>query len=171
MVIEADSELVPMGRIAGPYGVRGWVRVTSDTEPSSNILDYRPWQVRVGGTWQTHTVVEGRPHGRGLVVKLEGLDDRDAAAALTGGEIAVRRSALPGAGEREYYWVDLLGAEVVTRDGAALGKVDHVMATGANDVLVVKGERERLIPFLEDQVVVAVDLEAGRITVDWDPEF
>lgn len=171
MVVKADTELVPMGRITGAYGVRGWVRVASDTEPSSNILDYRPWQVRVGGDWVTHQVVEGRPHGRGLVVKLEGLDDRDAAAGLSGAEIAVSRSALPSPAGWEVYWADLVGAEVVTRAGVALGKVDHLMATGANDVMVVMGERERLIPFLEDQVVTEVDLAAKRITVDWDPEF
>ncbi len=170
-MVKADTQLVTMGRITGAYGVRGWVRVASDTEPSTNILDYRPWRVRVGGDWVTHTPVEGRPHGQGLVVKLEGLNDRDAAAGLSGAEIAVSRNALPSPGTREFYWADLVGAEVVTREGAALGKVDHVMATGANDVLVVMGEWERLIPFVEDQVVVEVDLGAKRITVDWDPEF
>ncbi len=160
-----------MGRITGAYGVRGWVRVASDTEPSTNILDYGPWRVRVGGDWVTHTVVQGRPHGHGLVVKLEGLNDRAAAAGLSGAEIAVSRSAMPSPGAQEFYWADLMGAEVVTREGLDLGKVDHLMATGANDVLVVLGERERLIPFVEDQVVVEVDLAAKRITVDWDPEY
>lgn len=160
-----------MGRITGAYGVRGWVRVSSQTEPSTNILDYRPWRVRVGDEWAIYRVVEGRHHRQELVVKLQGLDDREAAAALAGAEIAVSRSALPGPGDRELYWVDLVGAEVVTRQGAVLGTVDHLMATGANDVLVVTGERERLIPFVADRVVIAVDLTANRITVDWDPEF
>ncbi|HSS66003.1 MAG TPA: ribosome maturation factor RimM [Gammaproteobacteria bacterium] len=170
-VVKAESELVPVGRITGAYGVRGWVRVASDTEPSTNILGYHPWRVRIRGDWVTHTVVEGRPHGHGLVVKLEGLNDRDAAAGLAGADIAVSRSALPGLDGRDLYWADLLGAEVVTREGVALGRVDHVMATGANDVLVVMGERERLIPFVDGQVVMEVDLAARRITVDWDPEF
>jgi 16S rRNA processing protein RimM len=104
-------------------------------------------------------------------VKLEEVNDRDAAAGLAGAEIAVSRSALPSLGGRELYWVDLVGAEVVTREGVSLGRLDHMMATGANDVMVVKGERERLIPFLEDQVVTDVDLAAQRITVDWDPQF
>lgn len=171
MLVTADTELVPMGRITGAYGTRGWVRVASDTEPSANILAYGPWQVRVGPDWVTYSVVEGRPHGRGLVVKLEGLNDRDAAAALNGAEIAVNRSALPSPGGNEVYWADLVGATVVTREGVVLGQVDHVMPTGANDVLVVMGERERLIPFVDDRVVVEVDLAAKRITVDWDPEF
>ncbi len=170
-VVEAETKLLPMGRITGAYGVRGWVRVASDTEPSTNILDYGPWQLRIGDEWVSYAVVEGRPHGQGLVVKLEGLDDRSAAAALAGAEIAVRRDALPAPDAREFYWADLVGADVVTREGAVLGQVDRVMATGANDVLVVTGERERLIPFVEDQVVVEVDLTAMRITVDWDPDF
>lgn len=160
-----------MGRITGAYGVRGWVRVASDTEPSTNILDYGPWWVRVGGDWVPHTVVEGRRHRRGLVVKLEGLNDREAAAGLSGAEISVSRSAMPRPGAQEFYWADLVGAEVVTRKGVTLGTVDHLMATGANDVLVVLGERERLIPFVEDQVVLEVDLAAKRISVDWDPEY
>lgn len=169
-MLKGDSELVTMGRITGAFGVRGWVRVASNTEPLTNILDYRPWRLRVGGEWVTHTVVEGRTHGQGLVVKLDGFNDREAAAGLSGAEIAVSRSAMPGPGAREFYWADLVGAEVVTRGGVALGKVDHLMATGANDVLVVLGERERLIPFIEGQVVLEVDLDAKRITVDWDPD-
>ena len=171
MVVKADTELVAVGRITGAYGVRGWVRVASDTEPSTRILDYGPWQLRVGNEWIGFEVLEGRPQGRGLVVKLKGLDDRDAAAHLTGAQIAVIRSALPDLDPGNYYWADLEGAEVVGRDGRSLGRVDHIMATGGNDVLVVVGERERLIPFIENQVVLQVDLEARRITVDWDPEF
>ncbi len=170
-MVKADTELVAIGRITGVYGVRGWVRVASDTEPSTRILDYGPWQLRVGNEWLSYEVLEGRAQGRSLVVKLKGLDDRDAAGHLAGARIAVRRSALPELDPGDYYWADLEGVEVVTRDGRALGLVDHVMATGGNDVLVVVGERERLIPFIENQVVLEVDLEAGRITVDWDPEF
>ena len=170
-MVKADSRQVSLGRITGVYGVRGWVRVSSDTEPPARILEYRCWQLNVGGRWRDYTAVEGRPHHRGLVVKLDGVNDRDAAAMLTGAEIAVARSELPELAPQEYYWVDLVGAEVVTRDGVPLGRVDHVMATGANDVLVVAGERERMIPFVHDQVVIEVDLEAKRITVDWDPAF
>lgn len=170
-MVTTGRDLVRLGRIAGAYGVRGWVRVASDTEPVEGILAYRPWRVRRAGGWAERRVESGRRHQDSLVVKLEGVDDRDAALALTGAEVAVRRTQLESLEERGFYWVDLLGAEVKTRAGEALGRVDHLMATGANDVLVVAGERERLIPFILDQVVLAVDLEAGRITVDWDPEF
>ena len=114
----------------------------------------------------------GRAHGKGLVDELPGVADRDAAAALVGTEIWVARSALPKAKPGEYYWSDLEGLEVVTTEGVSLGKVSHLVATGANDVLVVKDAmRERLIPFLIGQFVTDVDLDAGRLAVDWDPEF
>jgi 16S rRNA processing protein RimM len=114
----------------------------------------------------------GRAQGKGIVAELPGVDDRDAAMALVGTEIWVARSALPAAKPGEYYWCDLEGLEVVTVEGRSLGKVSHLVATGANDVLVVNdAERERLIPFLVGQFVTQVDLEGARITVDWDVDF
>lgn len=167
----AENDIILLGRIAGAYGVRGWVRVTSDTEPPGGILDYRPWRIRVDGDWVEVDVTAGRPHQRGVVAKLEGCDDRDTADSYGGADIAVPRARLPELGEREYYWNDLVGASVVTRGGDTLGVVDHLMRTGANDVLVVTGEREILIPFIEDEVVLQVDVDGGRITVDWETEF
>jgi len=170
-VDKADSELIRLGRIAGAYGVRGWVRVASDTDPAEGILNYRPWHVFVDGDRMEIDVTGGRRHQHGVVAKLSGCDDRDAAESYIGAEITVPRAQLPALGEGDYYWSDLIGVSVVTRDGTTLGQVDHLMQTGANDVLVVIGEREILIPFIEDDVVLAVDLDGGRITVDWDPEF
>ena len=103
--------------------------------------------------------------------KLEGIEDRDAAKAWVGSEVAVERDRLPDTDEGEYYWFDLIGAEVVDAGGRRLGRVQGLMETGANDVMVVRGERERLIPFIVEQVVKAVDLDARRITVDWDSEL
>jgi 16S rRNA processing protein RimM len=170
-VARSDSELIRLGHIAGAYGVRGWVRVASHTDPAAGILDHRVWRIRVDGTWVEVDVTAGRRHPRGVVAKLEGCDDRDTAESYSGAEIAVPRARLPALGEGDYYWTDLIGVSVVTRDGTILGVVDRLMHTGANDVLVVKGERETLIPFVEDQVVLKVDVDGGRITVDWDPEF
>jgi 16S rRNA processing protein RimM len=167
----AGTELIRVGQIAGAYGVRGWLRVRSDTDPAIGILNYRPWRLRVAADWIEVEALEGRPHQNGLVVKLGGCDDRDAAGRLSGAEIAVTRDQLPALGEVDYYWVDLIGAEVVNVDGTPFGRVSHLMHTGANDVLVVQGERERLIPFIEGQVVLEVEVGGGRITVDWDPEF
>jgi len=160
-----------MGRVSGVYGVRGWLKVRSDCEPAERLLDYSPWQLESAAGWRSYAVEEGRAHGQGLVVKLAGVADRDQARALGGADIAVLRSQLPALEADEYYWNDLVGLGVVTVEGEALGRVTGLMATGANDVLVVSGDRERLIPFIPDQVVVEVDAQSRRIEVDWDPDF
>ncbi len=158
-----------MGRMSGLYGVRGWVRVFSETEPRDNILTYNPWYL--GARHRPRGLAEGRPHGKGLVARLEGCEDRDQAAALVGLEIRIRRDQLPRLGADEFYWTNLIGLSVETLAGRPLGRVDRVFATAANDVLVVNGDRERLLPFLWDRVIKDVDLGLGRIRVDWDPEF
>ena len=164
-------ERVTVGRVSGAYGVRGWLKVRSDCEPAEQLLGYSPWQLETDGDWRSHVLEAGRVHGAGLVVKLAAVDDRERARALVGADIAVDRSQLPALEVGEHYWADLIGLAVVTRDGESLGRVTGLMATGANDVLVVGGERERLVPFIDGQVVLDVDREAGRIEVDWDPTF
>jgi 16S rRNA processing protein RimM len=160
-----------VGRIVGIHGVDGWVKLESWTEPRLRIFSYRPWRLTLAGSEFEAASAQGHEQGKGMVAKLPGCDDRDAAARLIGATIQVPRSALPKPKRGEYYWTDLEGLAVVTVDGVDLGKVSHLFATGANDVLVVHGERERLIPFATGQFVKEVDLKAGRITVDWDPEF
>ena len=171
--IQNSTADVAVGRITALYGVRGWVKIQSHTVPRENILHYQPWQVCRDGTCHPYTVAESRPHGKSLVVRLDGIGDRDAAAPLVGAKVCVRRDQFPAAEPGEYYWADLVGLRVVTRAGEELGRVDHLMETGANDVLVVIDTtgRERLIPFLRETVVHAVDLVAGVIEVDWDPAF
>lgn len=175
MTAREDSRMVMLGRVSGLFGVKGWIKVFSDTEPRDNILNYSPWYLRRQGEWQAYEVLDGRPHGKGIVAKLAQCPDRDAAAELVGSDIAVRREQLPAPGEQEYYWSDLRGLKVRTLHGVELGQVINLMETGANDVLVVReaGEsgRERLIPFILHQVICEVDLEQGVLTVDWDPEF
>jgi len=162
---------VTLGCIAGPFGVKGWVKVKSYTEPAEGILRYRAWRVSVprAGT-RILRPLEGRRHGNVVVARLEGVDDRDAAAALSRCEVSVPRSALPPAGEGEYYRADLIGLEVVTTEGHPLGRLDHFVDTPANPVMVVVGERERWLP-LVPRHLRSVDLDAGRIVVDWDPDF
>lgn len=167
----ADSRLVIVGRISGIYGVKGWVRIFSYTTPRTNILSYSPWQVCIEGEWQTIEALEGRDHGKGVIAHLAGYDDPDSVRLLINADIAVDRRQLPATAAGEYYWTDLIGLRVVTVDGIELGRVDHLMATGANDVLVVKDDRDRLIPFIPDEVVVEVDTENRIIRVDWDPDF
>lgn len=167
---QADK-LIEVGRVAGLYGVKGWLRIHSETEPRENILRYSPWYLRIQGEWVPLKPAGGRWHGKGVVVRLDGFEGRDAAARLVGADIAVLRGQLPEPGPDEYYWSDLIGLRVVTTEGVELGSVDHLLETGANDVLVIKGDRERLIPYVPGQFVVRVDLEAGLLTVEWDPDF
>lgn len=168
---QPQDHVLVMGRLAAPYGVKGWLRVTSYTELPGNLLDYSPWYLRRQDKWQATTIVSARAHGKGLVVQLKGCDDRDAAAMLTGTEIGVYRSQLPAAEADEFYWSDLVGMQVIAQDDRVLGKLDHLFETGANDVMVVKGEQQYLVPYIEGQVVQSVDLEARIIRVDWDPDF
>lgn len=162
---------IVMARVASPYGVKGWVHITTYTELPGNLLDYAPWYLHRQGKWQAIEVLQGRLHGKGLVVQLAGCSDRDAAARLTGSDVGIYREQLPAAADDEYYWDDLVGMQVTTISGVLLGVVDHLIETGANDVLVVSGEREHLVPFISGQVIKSVDLDAREIRVDWDPDF
>lgn len=143
------------------------MKVFSYTDPREAVLQYHSWLLGRDGEWRQATVAEGRRHGKTVVARIDGFDDREQAAGLIGAEIAVLREALPETGEGQYYWSDLVGFEVQRSDGSTLGILDHLLETGAHDVMVVKGESERLIPFVKNEVVLGVDLEAGVITVDW----
>jgi len=169
---ETDHRRVLLGRIVGVYGVQGWVKLESWTEPRMQIFAYQPWILKIGDGERELKGCRGREQGKGLVAQLPDVTERDQAAALVGCDIWVPRAVLPRSKRGEYYWTDLEGLEVVTTTGASLGQVSHLFATGANDVLVARdGERERLIPFVLEHYVHDVDLESGRIVVDWDPEF
>lgn len=157
-----------LGRISGVFGVRGWVKVFSYTDPREAVLDYENWVLGNKGNWQQATVAEGQRHGKTVVVRIDGCDDRDQAAALIGKEIAVPRDELPKAENGHYYWSDLEGLQVRRSDGSVLGRLDYLLETGAHDVMVIQGETEHLIPFVKDEIVVGVDLQAGVITVDWE---
>ena len=162
--------LVHFGRIAGLFGVEGWVKVFSHARPRETIVDYSPWLVKTTGDWREMVVEEGRAQGKGVVVKLAGVDNRDQASRLIGADIAIRFSQLPPPSKGEYYWAQLVGLEVVNLAGQNLGKVDHLLETGANDVLVVRNGKERCLPATAN-VIREVDLEAGVIRVDWYADF
>lgn len=140
----------------------------SYTDPREAVLDYDRWLLSGKNGWQEATVAEGQRHGKTVIVRINGYDDRDKAAGLIGTEIGVPRDELPETDSDQYYWSDLEGLSVVDRHGTELGKVDYLLETGANDVMVVKGETERLIPFVMDKVVLGVDLAKGEIRVDWE---
>ena len=168
----SSERMITVGRLHGAFGVRGEVKLESFTEPGRAIAKYQPWILRdARGNERSCDGVRVREGAKGLIATLAGVEDKDAADALRGTEVLVPRSVLPPPAPGEYYWVDLEGLRVVTVEGVALGEVSHLLSTGANDVMVVRGERERMLPFVQPDYVKSVDFESGTITVDWDPEF
>jgi 16S rRNA processing protein RimM len=133
-------------------------------------VKYSPWLIEQGGVLK-ETAVQGRLQGKNVVARLEGIADRNQADELTGCQIFINPEQLPGLEAGEYYWSDLIGLTVETLQGESLGKVASMMETGADDVMVLKGERERLIPFVMDQIVMEVDLDSRRLVVDWSPDY
>ena len=166
-----QPRVIVIGQVSGLFGVRGWVKVFSYTEPREGILDYADWHLGDGEDWRPAKLAEGKRQGKTIVARIEGIDDRDQAAKLIGTQIAIERSKLPTLEEGRFYWADLQGLRVETVDGTPLGTVSGMIATGANDVLVVKGETERLIPFLFGDRILEVDFDTGVIQVDWDPDW
>jgi 16S rRNA processing protein RimM len=160
-----------VGKISGAFGIKGWVKIFSFTDPKDNILNYSPWILIIKGDSKFVKVINGKMQGKHVVAQLEGLLDRDQAEELASSDIAITADQLPVAEDGTYYWSDLIGLKVNNLQGVFFGEVASVMETGANDVLVVKGDRERAIPFLQGQSIVSIDVAAGVMVVDWDPDF
>ncbi len=167
----APRKLVILGRVSGLYGVKGWIKVHSYTDPRDSIVGFKTWVLDAGGKEQTVEVEDGGKQSRTVVAKLKTIDDRDQAGVLVGADIAVARDELAPCEPGEYYWADLAGLEVATVAGDSLGQLDYLFETGGHDVMVIAGERQRLIPFVQEKVVREVDLEQGKIVVDWDPTY
>ena len=166
-----NERRILLGRVLGAFGVRGELKLHSFTDPVSTALKYQPWLLMQNGIEREVLGVRGRETNKGMVITLPGVDDRDAAEALAGSEIWVPRSRLPKPKPGEHYWVDLEGLAVSNSEGIELGTVSYLFETGANDVMVVAGERERLIPYIPGQFILEVDFENGRVRVDWDADF
>ncbi len=162
--------MIVMGRVSAPFGVKGWVKVQPYTEETDTLFRYTRWWLREAGGWHSQTVEEKAVHGTSLLVRFAGIADRDRAASLKGQEIAVAREQLPAPGEGEYYWADLVGLEVENTAGQSLGCIERLFESGADPVLVVVGDKERLLPFV-DAVVKRVDLESGKLLVDWELDY
>lgn len=167
----SKQQHISVGKISGVFGVKGWVKVFSFTDPRGNILTYSPWLLKKGDEIKKVDVVDGQLQSKTIVAQLAGVNDRDQAEDLIGWDIFISREQLPKTAKGEYYWSELIGLNVETVDGVHLGVVDSLLETGANDVIIVQGERERCLPFLKGQTIIDVDLDAGKIIVDWDPEF
>ncbi len=164
-----ERKVVQMGHISGAQGLKGWVRIHSLTEPRESIFEYKPWLL--GESLDEAGVQQGKKHGKHLIALLENVNSRDQAESLVGRSIAVYRDQFPELPETEYYWTDLVGLAVQLADGSELGTIERLLATGANDVMVVHGDRERLIPFVQGQYVISVNLDDRVVVVDWDPDF
>jgi len=175
--VSPEVDEIVVGRITSAYGIRGWVRVFSYTDPLEGILQYTPWTLVRGRQQQTIEIEAGRRQGKGLIARPAGFVDRDQAEALAGWEIVIDKAQLPPLGAGEYYWHELEGLGVVTASGDRLGVIDHLLETGAHDVLVIRADagsvddRERLVPFVLDDIVKRVDLEEGLVTVDWETDY
>lgn len=165
-----ESREAVLGRIGGAFGVQGWVKVESYTEHPETLFDYAPWRLETARAKRECRVLEYRRQGKRFVARVDLAANRDEAARLTGALIVVAADQLPPTAPNEFYWASLEGLQVLTTGGVNLGRVNYLFATGANDVLVVEGERERWIPFTPG-VIREVDIAAGRMVVDWDPEF
>ena len=179
-MVDKRSNLIPVGRINGAFGIKGWVKIHSDTQPQENIFQYSPWWLKTRHGVKQFECDEFRTHGNGWIAHLKGVDDRDVADSLARVEVAIDRSQLPELEIGEYYWSQLIGLRVIaelTTGEQDLGAVTRLLETGANDVLVVKGDdhsldnTERLIPYIPEQFIKVIDIDAGVIRVDWDPEF
>jgi len=175
----SDQRLITIGRIAGAQGIKGWLKIHSYTKPREAILAYKRWELTTATGQRSAELVDGRRQGKKIVALLAGCEDRDAAEAMVGQDIAVARGDLPAIEDGEYYWADLEGLAVVATTGEQMGQVAYLIETGANDVLVVtrqpegaesseNGKKEILIPFVTGEIVKAVDHAAGTITVDWE---
>ncbi len=191
--VPIESDRVLLGHITGTSGLKGWVKVHSDTDPRENIFGFKSWWLENSGTWTQVDVLQGRPQGKTIVVHIKGFDTPETASVLIGAKIAVSRLDLPKPAAGEYYWRDLIGMQVVTLDGVDIGPIDRLFETGANDVAVVKDCRvkpetdsggsadesmgkegqgkEVLVPWLVPDVITDVNFGERQITVDWDPDF
>ena len=164
---DESSALIELGIVGAPFGVRGWVKLRSHTDPPERLLDHRELQLGLGGAWRAFRIESSGRSGGQLTVKLNGIDDRDQAQALRGAAVCVPRSELPQRDERDFYRADLIGCEVVNLAGVRLGVVQHFVETPAHALMVVRGEQEFWVPAVP-QHLRRVDLRARQVVVDWD---
>jgi len=160
---------VVLGRVNAPFGLDGWVKVTSYTDPAENIVEYPGWRLGHGSDGRTYEVAGWKRAGRGLAVRLEGVGSLEQARALAGCDVSVDREVLPEPAPGEHYLDDLIGLEAVNGEGVALGRVAGFLDLPAHPVLVLEGDRERLVPLVSERLL-GVDLAGGRVTLDWHPD-
>lgn len=176
--MNTDQQPIVLGKLGSSYGVKGWMKITAYTDSVEGIFDYSPWLLCEQGQWREVKVTQWRYQGKAIVAHLDGVDDMDKAQSLTNCEIAIYPEQMSKLPENEFYWRDLIGCEVINTNGYNMGKVEQIVETGSNDVLLVKanvkdafGKGERMIPFVTEQFITNVDISAKQILVEWDPDF
>ncbi|ASQ47130.1 ribosome maturation factor RimM [Legionella clemsonensis] len=165
------TERIIVGRFGRPHGIKGFIAVHSFTDPRDNILRYTDWHVYLNKQWQPLKILHVEMNEKFILAQIEGYSEREQVASLTNADIAVSRDQLPALEEGEYYWHELINMQVVNQQGILLGTVVEIMPTGANDVLVIQGEKRYLVPYLPGQFIADINASQRIITVDWDPEF
>jgi 16S rRNA processing protein RimM len=164
------SRRVVLGQVGGAFGVQGWVRIQSYTDPPANILKYERWQLGRAGQWREVEVEDGKVTAKGVLAKLVGVETPEDARLATGSEIAVTREELPKPAPGEYYWSDLEGLAAFGQNDQPLGRIEEFRATPAGTVVVIRGERQHWVPFVKERIV-SVDLDAGRVVLDWNADW
>ena len=164
------SRRVVLGQVGGAFGVQGWVRIQSYTDPPANILKYERWQLGRAGQWREVEVEDGKVTAKGVLAKLVGVETPEDARLATGSEIAVTREELPKPAPGEYYWSDLEGLAAFGQNDQPLGRIEEFRTTPAGPVAVIRGERQHWVPFVKERIV-SVDLDAGRVVLDWDADW
>ncbi len=171
MNAQQTEDWVVVGCFGRPHGIKGFVTVHSYTEPQDNILSYNNWHGFIDKRWQPLKLLSAQIHSKAIIAQVEGFPERETVARLTHVKIAINKEQLAPLAVGEYYWHQLIGMSVVNQTGFTFGKVIEVMATGANDVLVIKGEKKYLIPYLPNQFILDINEQSQTITVDWDADF
>ena len=167
---QENNKKLLVGKINGFFGLQGWVKVFSYTNPRTNVLNYSPWSIKVDGNFQSIDITSGREKSKTIVAHIKGIDNREDSQKFIGQDIYINKEQLPELTQGEYYWHELIGFDVINKDEERLGTVDYFVETGANDVLVVKGKKEYWIPYIEP-FLVSIDSKNNKILVDWDKDF
>lgn len=170
MSINSDNKRLLIGKINGLFGVQGWVKIFSHAHPRKNILTYKPWHINVNGQWTTLEIIKGREQSKTIVAQIKGVNDRDQAKSYIGMDIYIERAQLPKLPKGEYYWDELTGLSVINKEGFVLGDVSYLVDTGSNSVMVIKGEKEHWVPYIEP-FLISIDMDNRQILVDWDENF
>jgi 16S rRNA processing protein RimM len=165
-----DNKRLLIGQINGLFGVQGWVKLFSYSNPRKNILSYQPWHIQIDGEWHTLEIVKGRVQGKTIVAQLKGVNDREVARGYIGTEIYIEKSQLPKLSKGEYYWDELAGLEVRNKEGVILGKISYMVDTGSNNVMVINGDKEHWVPYIEP-FLISIDMDSRQVLVDWDENF